>query len=477
MEMKKLIIFLFFIPLLLFPQTKRPNVAGMFYPADKNYLSRMVEGFLEKAEFPPIEGEILGLIAPHAGYVYSGPVAGYSFRAVQGRSYSTVIILAPSHHFYFRRVAIYPQGTFLTPLRSLEVDKSFCDALLSETKNITPRPEVFEREHAIEVELPFLIKSLKGEFRIVPILFSQSDYSLCEDVGKAIARTIKKFPEKKFLILASTDLSHYHSYEEAQAIDRRTIEEIKKFSPKSLLEKGLKGECELCGLPAVVTMMIATKELGANEIKILKYLNSGDTQGMRDKVVGYLAAVVVKKGSLSREEKEFLLKLARESIKSFFESGKLSIPEIVKYPRLKKPGACFVTLKENGRLRGCIGTLFPGKPLYENVARMAVSAAFYDYRFPPLRKEELEKIKIEISVLSPLKRIKSFEEIEVGKHGLYLVKGSYRGVLLPQVATEYGWDRWQFLQAVSRKAGLPPDAYKEGAVIYIFTAEVFGEEE
>ncbi|HEX67952.1 MAG TPA: AmmeMemoRadiSam system protein A, partial [bacterium] len=153
------------------------------------------------------------------------------------------------------------------------------------------------------------------------------------------------------------------------------------------------------------------------------------------------------------------------------------IPEIVKYPRLKKPGACFVTLKENGRLRGCIGTLFPGKPLYENVARMAVSAAFYDYRFPPLRKEELEKIKIEISVLSPLKRIKSFEEIEVGKHGLYLIKGSYRGVLLPQVATEYGWDRWQFLQAVSRKAGLPPDAYKEGAVIYIFTAEVFGEEE
>jgi len=396
MEMRKSIFLLLLVlPFLLYPQVKKPNVSGIFYPSEEGKLKDMVDKFIQEAKVGKIKGEIIGMIAPHAGYIYSGKVSGYAFKSVVGKSFSTVVILAPSHYFHFPFVSIYPQGSFLTPLGEVGIDEEFAKYLLH-SKQIRPKVEAFEREHSIEVELPFLQRALKEKLKIVPLLFSQCDYSLCKNVGKVLAKGIKSFPNKRFLLLASTDLSHYHPYQEASKIDRFTIRELLKFNPKELMEKGMKGECQLCGLTGVVTLLVASRELGANRVRVLKYLNSGDTQGNRARVVGYLAAVVTRETSfLSEREKELLLRIAREAIGNFMETGKFSLPH-VEEESLRKPRAAFVTLKVHGRLRGCIGTLIPRMPLYETVARMAVEAAFHDYRFPPIRKEELSAVKIEI---------------------------------------------------------------------------------
>jgi len=178
----------------------------------------------------------------------------------------------------------------------------------------------------------------------------------------------------------------------------------------------------------------------------------------------------------TKEQKNFLLSLARESIMAVLQNRQ--VPKVeVKDPELIKPCGAFVTLHKMGQLRGCIGSLIGEKPLYLTVQEMAVEAAFHDPRFPPVRLEEMEDIEIEISVLSPLQRITNTEQIKVGEHGIYLIKGFNRGVLLPQVATEYGWDRETFLDHTCLKAGLPPGCWRSGAEIYIFSAEIFSERE
>jgi hypothetical protein len=180
--------------------------------------------------------------------------------------------------------------------------------------------------------------------------------------------------------------------------------------------------------------------------------------------------------SLSKEEKALLLKLARETIESYVRTKRIPSFE-VNSPKLMERRGAFVSIKERGELRGCIGVFTSDKPLYLTVVDMAVSASTQDPRFTPLAASELPQISIEISCLSPMKKIKDISEIEVGRHGLYIVKGYCRGVLLPHVATEYCWDRTQFLEHTSLKACLPADGWKEGADIYIFEAEVFGEKE
>ena len=224
--------------------------------------------------------------------------------------------------------------------------------------------------------------------------------------------------------------------------------------------------------------MIAAQILGANRIKVLKYANSGDVTGDKSRVVGYMAAVIYKerneKMELDEKQKERLLKIARSSIEGYLKKGKIVKFEESDPLLIKKQGA-FVTLTKEGKLRGCIGSMVGVMPLYETIAKMAIEAAVRDPRFPSLQMDELSKIHIEISVLSELKLIDDVNEIKVGRDGILIRKGFSSGVLLPQVAAEYGWDRTTFLEQTSRKAGLPPDAYKEGAQIYIFTAQIFGE--
>jgi len=313
------------------------------------------------------------------------------------------------------------------------------------------------------------------------------DLPTCEAVAEAIFRAARG---KSVLVVGSSDLSHFHTYEKARRLDQGVIDLVEKRDYRGLSRELEDGSCEACGGGPVVTAMLYAEKAGARGVKVLKYANSGDVTGDRRQVVGYLSAAffrtdpgekaAVKKRAgidmgLADDEKQALLQIARASIQAEL-AGKKPPAANVQGTLEEKRGA-FVSLKKRGHLRGCIGFIEAKKPLARTVEEMAVAAAFQDPRFEPLRREELKDLKLEISVLTPLRRIADVGEIEVGIHGLYIRKGIRAGLLLPQVATEYGWDRDTFLRETCCKAGLGPDAWRDPETeIYRFSADVFGEE-
>jgi AmmeMemoRadiSam system protein B/AmmeMemoRadiSam system protein A len=486
--MKKLIVSIILISVSLtfvFGQVRQPAVAGAFYPAEKTELEGIIKEFLKESKIQDTSGEILGVMVPHAGYVFSGGVASYSYKLLINKDIKTVVMIGPSHQFLLDYAAVYDKGSFLTPFGEVKINEKLAEKIIKSNKLIKASTEPHINEHSLEVQIPFLQKVLK-DFTIVPILISHFDYEKCELIGKSLAKVLKD--EKNCIILISTDLSHYPPYEVANDVDMQVLREIENLNPISLInlndkimKKGYKRLlCTLCGFEGVITGIVCLKELGVSKAIILKYANSGDTKyGDKEKVVGYGAVAFIKETQyeLSDSEKKELLLIARESIESFLKDGKVKKFN-PKSKALHKEGAAFVTLRKNGNLRGCIGHLVPQLPLYETVSQMALAAAFRDFRFPSVTREELKDIKIEISVLSPLKRINDIKEIKMGKHGVVVEKGGNSGVFLPQVAEETGWTKEEFLNHLcSDKAGLSPNAWQDkDTAIYIFTVIKFEEE-
>jgi len=441
-----------------------PNVAGSFYPSDEKELKEMIEGFLEKAKDIKREGRPIALISPHAGYIYSGGVAGYGYSAIKGFDYKNIIIIGPSHKVAFKGASVYVKGVFKTPLGPVKVNEALASKIIDEPSNIKFIPEVFEKEHSIEVQLPFLQSVLK-DFTIVPIVIGSMDAKTFD----RLASNIFSIVDERTLIIASSDLSHYHEYDVARSMDSNVIDAIERLSIHDLENLYSSRKGELCGyLPVLVTIEVS-RMLGANVGRLYKYENSGDVIGLKDKVVGY-ASMGLYKIPFTNDDKNTLLSIAKSAIREFVINKK-RIDIDVKNPVLKSDGAVFVTIKKDGLLRGCIGHVRPVMPLYQSVISNAISACSSDPRFEPVKSEELNDISIEISILSPLKKVRDINEIEVGRHGLVIRKGFYSGLLLPQVATEYGWDREKFLKQVSLKAGLYEDAWKDSD-IYIFTADI-----
>jgi AmmeMemoRadiSam system protein B/AmmeMemoRadiSam system protein A len=465
-------------------KVRAPAVAGAFYPEDTEELTRMVDSFLEAVE--DTDGEPIALIAPHAGYVYSGWVAAYSFKELEGIPYDTIVIIGPNHYdATFEGISVYAEGAFQTPLGCIPIDEETAQALIDIDERIVFDPEVHIREHSIEVELPFL-QRIYQDFEIVPIIIGQPSGENVEVLTEALVRVLGN---RKALIIASSDMSHYPSYEDAIRVDNSTLAAIETMDPQMVLasimdnmSKGIPnlGTC-LCGQGPVLTAMKVARRLGANQATILRYANSGDSPFVpvdRSTVVGYGAVMLwrYEPPDLGMNEKARLLTIARGSITQYLDQG--TLPQfIVTEPNLLRKSGAFVTLEQRGELRGCIGHILAQQPLYSTVQQAAIGAATEDARFPALSSEELAEIRIEISVLSPLKRITDVEEIDVGRHGLAIVADGKSGLLLPQVASEEGWSRHQFLQAVCRKAGLPEDTWQQGASLYTFSAIVFGEEE
>jgi AmmeMemoRadiSam system protein B/AmmeMemoRadiSam system protein A len=396
-----------------------------------------------------------------------------------------VVVVAPSHRAYFHGASVYDRGGYETPLGLLPVDKGLCQKLKGESNLIHFVAQAHAQEHSLEVQLPFLQEAL-GQFHLVPIVIGDQSYRTCEAVGKAIARATQG---KKVLLVASTDLSHFHSYDEAVKLDNVILEDLRAFDPKRLAEDLNSGKGEACGGGPVLAAMIAAQERGANGAQVLKYLNSGDVTGDRSSVVGYGAAAFVKNPQavekemgrkkagislgLTEDEKKTLRQMAYSAIEGRLRGQKPGRPGALSKTLMENRGA-FVSLHKRGELRGCIGQIQPSKPLCQTVQEMAMAAAFNDPRFEPLTSAELQDIDLEISVLTPLQRVKDPKEIEIGKHGLYIKRGFYSGLLLPQVATQFNWDRTTFLEETCRKAGLPRHAWKEKDVeIYLFSADIF----
>lgn len=467
-------------------EIREPVYAGSWYPGNPEILSREVKRYLENAKIERLEGQIVALISPHAGYVYSGQVAAYAYRLLEGKSFDTVMVVAPSHHALFKGASIYDRGGFRTPLGVVQIDTEISRKIVESRKEFQFIPEAHAEEHSLEIQLPFLQTALKS-FKLVAIVMEPYwNWESCQRLASAMAEAIEG---KKALLIASSDLSHFHSYEKAVSLDRIVLNHIERFDPAGLNRDLKEGRCEACGGGPILSVMLAAKMLGANRGKVLKYLNSGDVTGEKGRVVGYAAGVFyrisggvekMKEGKkvgvdlgLNEEEKKILHHIARTVIENKAK-GK-PVPEFkVDSLKLKENRGAFVSLHKRGELRGCIGYIEGQGPLHKTIEKMAEAAAFQDPRFPPVTEREIPELDIEISVLTPLKKITDINEIEVGKHGIYIKKGWYSGLLLPQVATEYGWDRKTFLEHTCQKAGLPSNAWKEkNTEIYIFSADIF----
>ncbi len=471
---------------------RSPVVAGSFYSADKNILSKQINEFLLQSKEIQIEGTPRILIVPHAGYAFSGKVAADAFKLLEGKDFKTVILIGPSHTDWFMGSSVDLHDAWQTPLGNVDVDTDLAKKIISEHKSIFNRPKSHEKEHCLEVCLPFLQKTLK-DFKIVPIIVGQP----YKQNREALACALSKYLDDRTLIIISSDLSHYPSYEIANQVDKKTVQailtgELEQFD-KAVAEsmaQGLPGldTCACGGEPIKVGLLLA-RHLGLNQVNLLEYANSGDITSDFSRVVGYAAIVFSKSQqnstekdlfskALTKEDKQTLLKIARQSIEGYLKNKEF--PEFKNIsPRLNQPQGAFVTLRENHQLRGCVGRVIEKeKPLYQVVSQMAVLSAIDDNRFLPVSLGEMKDIDIEISVLSPLKKIKNpIQEIEIGKHGVVVEQGLRSGVFLPQVATENNWGLDEFMsQLCQQKAGLSKDAWKTGEIdIYIFSAEIFNE--
>ncbi len=477
-------------------EMRPPAVAGAFYPADSAELAGMVRDHLENAKGEAaIDGRLIALIVPHAGLVYSGQIAAYSYDMLKDSPVDKVILCGPSHRYRFRGLSVYGPGVqWKTPLGMVPCDDNLCRQLLETNEDITINERAHATEHCLEVQLPYLQTVLR-DFRLVPVVMGQPDKTAIELLTDAL-KTLKL--DSSTIMIASTDWQHYRPAREGWKMDSLGIECLKQLDPDRLERQLQKGTVEACGGGPMIAVMRAAIAKGANRVKILKYGDSGDMSGDKSSVVGYVAAAIYKAApgsksnvrenpgsgannsektpasQLSESDKTKLLEIARKSIETYLADG--SIPDFEVSEYLQRPGAAFVTLKRDGHLRGCIGHTVADQALYKTVSICAIQAAVADSRFQPVKLEELAKLSIDISYLTPLQKIESLDEIEVGRDGLMLTLGNKRGLLLPQVATEYGWNRTEFLEQTCRKAGVHKDAYKlPDAVIYKFQALVFGE--
>lgn len=466
---------------------RQPAVAGAFYPADPKELAKTVDELLSRAQLPALKEPLLALVSPHAGYMYSGSVAACAYALLKGRKVERVVVISPSHIDSFDFSAVYDGDAYATPLGNVPVDK----ALAARLPGKSPLVKISGRghgvsggqgEHALEVQLPFLQRAL-GPFKLVPIVMGDQSYEVSRALGLALATAIQG-PDT--LIVASSDLSHFHSYDEAVKLDRKTLKAIEEWDYLSMSRNFQQRIWEACGGGPIVAAMIAAERLGANQAKVLKYANSGDVTGERSRVVGYGAVALVRSAkpgrsdgasfSLSQPEKEELLRVARKSVETAVKERTLYEWTPAGFETLMQERGAFVTLKKKGELRGCIGYIAPVKPLCVTVRDVAALAAVKDGRFPPVSPRELGELEYEISVLSPLRRVLDVKQIQVGRHGLVVKRGEQEGLLLPQVAPEQGWDRMTLLEQTCRKAGLPPRAWQdEEADVFSFTALVFGE--
>jgi AmmeMemoRadiSam system protein B/AmmeMemoRadiSam system protein A len=475
---------------------REPAVAGQFYPGDARVLAAAIDLLMKDAR-PPGPDRPIAIVAPHAGYVYSGQIAADAWSQAAGQAYDTVILLGTNHTTPgFDRVAVYPGRGLRTPLGTARADQSLASALLRECPDCVLDASVHAREHSVEVQVPFA-QTLFPNAPILAAVVGSEDPATIDRFGRALAKVLSG---RQPLIVASTDLSHWPSRRDAIAADRRTLEAMATLDAdrlRSATSVASRTAPDLatcaCGEAAVLAAMAAAKALGAARGRVVSYANSGDLPvGEPDRVVGY-GAVVYGAGQAGADsavllppspaalalpptaaDKKQMLALARETIRRFLETGTVPLARGFS-ASLDRPQGIFVTLKKRDELRGCIGQMVPDRPLRVLVGSMALAAAFQDSRFSKVRAGELKDIVIEISVLTPFKDVAAPSAIVVGRDGVVLQKDRRSAVFLPQVAVEERWTRDVLLDNLCLKAGLLEGCWRTGARLSTFQADVFRE--
>lgn len=455
------------------------KVAGAFYPADPNELRQAVTHLLADAPSPQPASPRL-LIVPHAGYEYAGPVAARAFREVQGRSYDGVVVVGVTHRDNFEGTSVDDAIAYVTPLGSIAVHQEAV-AFLKSQPGLGHVASAHESdEHSLEVMLPFLQVAL-GEFKLVPLLMGRQAASDAQALGQALAALSR---QGNYLYIFSTDLSHYHPYEEAVRRDQTTVNLILGETPQAVARLFETDKLEACGRGPIVASLWTAKQLGYLRPQLLRYANSGDTTVDKGRVVGYASIGFSDgdgqplSGAISREAGQALVKAARTTLTTHLRTPEIKpVLGLEALPELAQARGMFVTLRKRGRLRGCIGRLEAQEPMATLLPTVALDAALRDSRFAPLTTPELSDVSVEVSVLTPLRRIEHPTEIVAGRDGVVLEQDGHSGVFLPQVWDDTGWTRVEFLRELaSQKAGLPPDAW-QSAQLFVFQDQVFQENE
>lgn len=481
--MKKIYLILFFIAILIgiiifIPLSKtgfftkqedirEPVFAGSWYPADKEELANLTELYLENYNKINLNGKIKALIVPHAGYVYSGQVAAAAFKQLD-EDYKNVFLIGPSHKYYLTNASVSNFDYYSTPLGMIKVsDKA--KEMDEKEEIISNIEEAHENEHSLEVELPFL-QILLNDFEMIPLIVGEIDTNEFKNV-------LVKYIEEEDLIIVSADLSHYHEYNEALALDSYSVERIMELDDEGILN------AEIDAPWAVSSLLKIAKEKSWKPY-FLAYANSGDVTGDKTSVVGYSAIVFVEEEkAFNEEQKQFLLNLARESAEIYLKKGKrIEINEEEVPNNLKDKKGCFVTFIEDEQLRGCVGYIIPQKPLYECVIDNAINAAINDERFSPVIYEEMKDIKIDVSVLSVpiLLEHNNSEEIlsklKPLEHGVILQRGEYQSTYLPSVWNQIP-EKQSFLSNLCIKGNMEAECWKDMKTeVYVYTAEDFSEQ-
>lgn len=429
---------------------RQPVVAGQFYPHNPKDLKGLINKFYQAAN-PEDINNVRAIIAPHAGYIYSGPVAAYGYKVID-RNFDTVILLGSNHNGrapYFK-CSVSSDDYYRTPLGLLPVSPIAKELLKAQICTSVNQAHI---THIIEVQLPFL-QTIKSDFAIVPIVTGAME---TKDIAK-LAEALMKYIDERTLLVVSSDLSHYYPYKKAVSLDNTCI---KAIEAQNLAEVK---RCEACGLDAIAVLLAIAEKKGWNS-KILDYRNSGDTAGPKDQVVGY-TSIAFYEEDFSTKTKKDLIKLARSVLTDYISKGEVGRVDRNKFPKsTHEKRACFVTLKKHGHLRGCIGHILPEVSLIDCIVQNAINAAVHDPRFSPVKKDELPQIDIEISILTIPKilDIKDPEDILNYllplKHGVIIKNGSNQSTYLPQVWSELR-DKKQFLESLCLKGGMKKDCWK-----------------
>jgi len=454
---------------------RKPVWAGTFYLDDPGALAQQIDQMLQASIPPASSGDrLLAIIAPHAGYIYSGQTAAAAYRLVKGRTYKTVVILGTAHRYGFRGCSIYPNGGYASPLGIATINSALAEKI-SQASGYGYIPAAHKQEHSIEVQIPFIQKILPSA-QIVPILIGTPEKQTITRLSRALHSSLSG---ENALVVASTDMSHFLPRSAAAEKAQNTIQLIQAMETAALIPDLENRKNIMCGGSGVIAALLLARNYPDPRVKIIQYTDSSVVSGSEKEVVGYLSAAIFAGSeppafALPQKARSELLRLARSALERFVRQG-----EIQSYtpaaPVLATQKGAFVTLKNRGRLRGCIGFIEPVAPLYKTVIQAAVYAASKDIRFKPVSPAELAGLEIEISVLSLPQKISDPNKVTVGKHGLIIVKGDRQVLLLPQVPVEQQWSRKTFLQQACVKAGLAKTAWESGAAIYTFEAIVFHE--
>jgi len=481
-----------------FEKVREPAVAGIFYPKDKDALKREVERLLAEAKPEPVKN-LRALVCPHAGYEFSAPIAASGYKLLAGQRFSTIILLGPSHCAIFSGAFVPATDAYRTPLGIVPLSAKVAEIAKIPPFSSNPRCSVDRPgwagrssnksppagkdmpdtwEYSLEVQLPFLQSTLH-DFSIVPVVFGEVDPA-------AVAKKLTAFLDDDTLLVVSTDLSHFHPYQQAKTGDMRTVKAICD------LRADLIDDEDACGHGPLATLIEIARRKGW-KAHLLDYRNSGDTFGDKSRVVGYAAIAFSSSearkplpksvtSQFTPEERRFLLTLARKSVTAAVTDREGPKDDAAAPAKFRERRACFVTLTINGNLRGCIGSLSPQESLYRAVISRAKAAAIEDPRFSPVRADELNKIDIEISVLTPPKPLTFtspqdlLAKLRPGVDGVVLRVEGHTATYLPQVWEQMP-DKRTFLSELSEKAGLAADGWMSpGATVMTYQVEAFHEE-